>query len=148
MSTFNIIAAFPDKIPNMHLFEGKISTTGFVILLIFIAALIIFTIIATLRAWRAKQMENFPPVYGNSNELLEEISDIARLGLSERWILRKLARDMKISQPAAIALSPKLLAQANKVWRNSHKLYTTKSWGTARIDYISKQIFGTPISKL
>ncbi len=143
-----IFAAFPTKMPDMHLFEGKITTTGFIILFIFIAGLVLFAIIAALRAWHAKRMENFPPIYGDANELLEQISDITGLGLSERWILRKLARDMKISQPAAIILSPELLSQANKVWRNSHKLATTKSWGTSKLDYISRQIFNIPVSKL
>lgn len=143
-----IIGAFPSRIPNMHLFEGKITPTGYFILISFTVAIAIFIVISLLRAKRAKQMENFPPIYGDADQLLEQLSDITGLGLSERWLLRKLAREMRIPQPTAFLLSPELLSQASDFWQQRHNLATTKAWGIAKLDYISRQVFSVPISEL
>ncbi len=148
MQRFELILAFSNKIPDMHLFQGKIDSTGILVLEIFAFAFLIFVLFAILNYWKAKRLESLPASYGDANQLLDFIADIAGLGISDRWILRKLAKEMKIAQPSAFLLSPELLIQANEFWVKSHKLASTKAWGTYRLNFIATQIFGLPISKL
>jgi hypothetical protein len=132
----------------MKLFQNSQGTAGIVVLSIFFGGLVTWISFALIRYLRIKRLEKMPAITGNPNTLLDQVCSIVGLGVSDRHLLKKVAFLMKLPQPASILLSPELLHQAAKTWKNTHRFSPTKKWGINRLDHIAHQVFGKSLSDI
>jgi hypothetical protein len=143
-----ILALFNSPDPQMKLFQTPPGTTGIVILVILLAGLLTWVEIAYLSYRRKKQMEQFPAILGDPRGLLDQVCNVIPLGVTDRYLLKKVAFQMRLPQPASLLLSPALLVEAAKTWKKTHRFTPTQNWGTSRLDSIATQIFGKSLDEL
>ncbi|MFA5865276.1 MAG: hypothetical protein WC975_11390 [Phycisphaerae bacterium] len=132
----------------MKLFQNSQGTTGIVVLCIFFGAMLTWVGFALMSYLRTRRLEKLPAITGSPNTLLDQVCSLAGLGISDRHLLKKVAFRMKLPQPTSILLSPALLLQAAKTWKQTHRFSPTQNWGINRLDHIARQVFGKPLSDL
>lgn len=143
-----MILAISDTMPQMKLFPDSVSTVGWYVLYIFGLSFLIFAAITWYRYYKQERLANLPNVIGNADSLFEEASNILKLTFSERKLIKKIAKEMKLAQPTSILLSPTLLVISAEFWEKHHNRFLTKQWGLDKLDSIANQIYGRPLRKL
>jgi hypothetical protein len=133
---------------TQKLFNDKLTTTGIIVLAVFLGGFLIWSGSAFIRYLRMKRLEQLPGVLGDPQELFEQTASLAMLGVSERHVLKKVAWKMKLPQPVSLLLSPNLLRQAAEIWKESHALSPTRQWGLHHLNQIALKIYNQNLDQL
>ncbi len=138
----------PPDPQSMRLFRDVDGTVAIVIFSIFLGGLLTWIGFAVISYLRRKRLDQLPPILGEPDAILDQLCSIAGLGISHRHLLHKVAFRMRLPQPASILLSPELLVQAARKWKDSHRFGPTKKWGLHKLDYIARQVFDKSLHEL
>ncbi len=143
--TPDILASFD---PQMKLFQDSQGTAGIVVLALFAGGILTWFGFAFLSYLRKKRMEQFPAILGDPRALLDQVCGVIPLGITDRYLLTKVAYKMRLAQPASLLLSPALLVEAAKTWKKTYRFRPTQLWGINRLDVIATQIFDQSLHDL
>jgi len=132
----------------LRLFQDSPGTTGIIIVAIFLGGMLTWFGFALMGYLHRKRLEQLPPILGNPKAMLDQMCTLVGLGISDRYVLTKVAFRMRLPQPASIILSPELLVQAAKIWHESHHFTPTQLWGINKLDHIARQVYEKSLSEL
>ena len=136
------------EIQDLKLFQDPIGRMGIIVLAILLGGLVTWFGLALIGILRQRRRENLPAVIGDSEVILDRVCSLTGFGISDRYLLKKVARRMNLPQPAGILLSPVLLRQAAEVWIKAHRFSPTQNWGAHRLDRMARMMFGKSLKEL
>jgi len=134
--------------PDLKLFSGSIDTAGTVVIVLFFAALFVAAIVALGGYIHQKRLERLPAILGRPRQLLDEAGTAVELTITDRYLLNKLARRLRLPQPVSILLSPVLLVNAGRLWRRTQYPASAKQWGINKLNRLAKVIYQQDLNQL
>jgi len=141
----NFIQIYPT---TTKLFNDELTRTGIIVLVIILSGLLTWLGLSLRHYFHEKRLEKLPMILGDSRKMFDQVCNLLQLGLSQRYILKKMAWQMKLPQPTSILLSPVLLVQAADHWYASHRLSPTRQWGIRHLDDVAVKVFGCSLEDL
>jgi hypothetical protein len=147
-SSILIVAEFDFRDLNLFQSQDIATRAGQIVIFLFLLGLFVWILAGLIDYLKSRRLEKSSTIYGDPKALLESACNLLGLGISERFILRKTASWMSLSQPVSILLCPKLLKKAADTWEKRHFFTPTKLWGQNRFNYLSKILFDKPISQI
>jgi hypothetical protein len=141
----NVIQIYPT---TTKLFNDDLTRTGIIVLAVLLGGFLTWFSFSLRQYIREKQLEKLPAIMGDSKKMFEQVCNLLQLGISDRYVLKKMAWQMRLPQPTSILLSPNLLLQAADTWHASHRLGPTRQWGLWHLDAIAAKAFGRSLGEL